>query len=491
MSFLKKTLIAVFIIALTCSFTVFGYDPPKGAFFLQSLYSPWGLASTPTVTGQASPWASIMNPSVTGGSQLVQVEGSYTGITDFGAASQGWGSAAALALSLPTPYGVWGGSARFFSTPGSMTGMPLGTFGSMRASFAKDILPSLYVGSALDITLGGNGSFGWGIGLDLGATWFAGNLGFLKDTRVGFSILDIGKGYSTTSLTGIFGGAASSYPSAFTLGLGMRGYLIQTYNWNLDAAFDLWSPSFQDLGADVSVGFGFREYASLRLGWSVGLRDAIAGSGRSYLPSLGFSGTIPLGKGFSLAKKTYKDAAITASTAIAPLYDSLYAMSAGFNLSFGLKDKTAPVIEAKLPVAYRGIAYISPNGDGEQDTLEIPLSISEQRYLAGWKLTVEDKSSGKTVKTVGASHEMADSITGLAALGQTLVYTKKSVDVPASVVWDGRDDMGVIVPDGPYTVSLVAWDDNGNYNLDYQSCMTVVVGQQKTASQRSPRSNSR
>ncbi len=479
MSFMKKTLTAAFILAIACNVFIFGYDPPQGAFFLRSLYSPWGLASTPTVTGPASPWATQLNPSATGGSQLTQIEAGYTGVTDFGTAAQGWGSGAALSFSIPVPYGVWGGSASFFSVPAAMTDMDLGTFGSLRVNFSKDLLSTLYIGSAIDITLGGNANFGWGIGLDLGATWFAGNLGFLKDTRFGLSILDIGKGYSTVPLTGIFGGAASSYPSAFTLGLGMRSYLLQSYNWNLDVALDLWSPSFQDLGADVSVGFGFREYVSLRLGWSIGMRDTIAGSGRSFLPSLGISGTIPLGKGFTLGKQSHKDASVSTSVAIAPLYDSLYAMGAGFNLSFGIKDKTAPVIEAELPVPFRGTAYISPDGDGKQDTLEIPVKISDERYIAGWKMTVEDKSSGKIIKTLGTSNDRVETVSGIGVLGDALVYTKKNVDVPQSIVWDGRDDLGMKVLDDAYTVSLVSWDDNGNYNLDYQSCITVVVDAKK------------
>ncbi|HWP68474.1 MAG TPA: FlgD immunoglobulin-like domain containing protein, partial [Rectinemataceae bacterium] len=316
---------------------------------------------------------------------------------------------------------------------------------------------------------------GWGIGLDLGATYFVGDWGFFKDVRLGLSLLDIGKGYSTAGLTGVFGTAATSYPSAFTLGLGMRGYLIQSYNWNLDAGLDLWSPSFQDLGADLSLGFGFRDYVSIRLGWSVGLRDTIEGTGRSYLPSLGLSGTIPLGKGFSIGGRSHKDASVSASTAIAPLYDGLYAMAAGFNLSFGLKDKTPPVIEATLPVAFHGIAYISPNGDGEQDSLDIPVKITDMRYVAGWQMKVEDKSSGKVVKTIGESNDRVDSIGSIADLRKALAFEKKSVAVPDSIRWDGKDDNGTIVPDGPYTVSIVAWDDNGNYNLDYQSCMTVVV----------------
>ncbi len=486
MSFFKRTLVAVIVAAFACAFAVFGYDPPKGGVFLPSIYAPWGLASTPTVTGDASPWAAMMNPSVTGGTQLTQFEAAYTGISDFKAGGQGWGSAASLSFSLPVPYGVWGGGARFFSAPGTMTGMPLGTFGSLRGSFSKDLFPNLYVGSALDITMGGNGSFGWGVGLDLGATWFAGNLGFLKDTRFGLSILNIGKGYAAAPIAGIFGGTASSYPSAFTLGLGMRSYLLQTYNWNVDVAVDLWSPAFQDLGLGLSVGLGFRDFASLRLGWSVGLRDAIAGSGRSYLPAFGLSGTIPLGKGFALGKNRYKDASIGVAASAAPLYDGLVAVGAGFNLSFGIKDKSAPVIDAKLPVAFRGVDYISPNGDGQQDMLEIPVKITDERYLSGWELKIEDKSSGKVFRTIGASDDRPDSITGLAALGQAFVYTRKGVEVPESIAWDGRDDKGALVPDGTYTVSLTAVDDNGNANVDYMSCMVVVVDQEKPEPQAKP-----
>jgi len=480
MSFFKKSMIAVLCIAFVCGSAVFGYDPPKGASSLLSISSPWGLASTRTVTGSASPWASLMNPSSTAGSQLTQIEASYTGISDFGTGTQGWGSAASVMFSLPVPYGVWGGSAMFFSAPATMTSMPLGTSVSMRASFAKDLLSSLYVGSALEIELGSNAGFGWGIGLDIGATYAAGNWGFFKDVRLGLSLLDIGKGYSTAGLTGIFNGtAATSYPSAFTLGLGLRGYLIQSYNWNLDAGIDLWSPSFQDLGADLSLGLGFRDFVSLRLGWSIGLRDTINGTGRSTLPSLGLSGTIPLGKGFTFGGHSNKDASISASTAVAPLYDSLLAVGTGFNLSFGLKDKTAPVIEATLPVAFRGIAHISPNGDGEQDFLDIPVKITDMRYLAGWQMKIEDKSSGKIIKTIGETNDRVDSLGNFSDLRKALVFEKKSVGVPDSIQWDGKDDNGIVVPDGPYTVSLVAWDDNGNYNLDYQSCMTVVVDSKK------------
>jgi flagellar hook assembly protein FlgD/flagellar motor protein MotB len=475
MSMKKRIVLVALLLGIFCLLPSFAYDPPKGAFFLRSIYSPWGLDHTPTVTGPSAPWAALLNPSVNAAEQMVEIEGAYTGITDFGAAAQGWGSAISLAFSLPAPYGVWGGAATFLHAPGTMSSMPLGTFGSVRVSFAKDVFPDLYVGSAMDITLGGNGSFGWGIGLDLGATYLAGDLGFLKDTRFGISLLDIGKGYATSPLTGMFGSAASSYPSAFTLGMGMRGYLVRSFNWNLDLGLDLWSPSFQDLDADISIGLGFRDFATLRLGWSIGLRDVIQGTGRSYLPSLGLSGVIPLGKGLSLGRVSHKDASLGIGTAAAPLYDSLYAIGAGFNVSFGLEDKTPPEISVELPVKLRSSVTISPNDDKVNDTLTIPLKITDQRYVVEWKLTVQDQSKGVVLRTFGASLDQ-DGTAGLArSILRGLVNVKKSVRIPESITWDGKDDSGKPVPDGSYTMSLIARDDNGNHNVNYQNFLIVNV----------------
>ncbi|MEW6548654.1 MAG: FlgD immunoglobulin-like domain containing protein [Spirochaetota bacterium] len=483
MSTKKRVVFGALLLGMCILLPSFAYDPPKGAFFLRSIYSPWGLASTPTVTGPSAPWAALLNPSATAAEQMTEVEGAYVGITDFGAAGQGWGSAASVAFSLPAPYGVWGGAVSFLHAPGTMTSMPLGTFGSVRVGFAKDLFPDLYAGSALDITMGGNGSFGWGVGLDLGLTYLAGDLGFLKDARFGLSLLDIGKGYSTSPLTGMFGGAASSYPSAFTLGLGARGYLVRSFNWNLDLGLDLWSPSFQDLEADISLGLGFRDFATLRLGWSIGLRDIIQGTGRSYLPSIGVSGVIPLGKGLTLGKSSHRDASLGIGAAAAPLYDSLYAVGAGFNLSFGLEDKTPPDISLDLPVKLRSTVTISPNGDKVNDNLVLPLKISDQRYVVEWELKVENQSKGEVVRRYGASLEQ-ESDEGLArSLLRGLVNVKKSVRVPESVTWDGKDDQGRDVPDGSYTMSLIARDDNGNHNVNYQNFLIVNVKRELPAAQ--------
>ena len=464
---LHKWLIVVGVLFLALG-SAFGYDPAKGAIFLPSVYSPWGLSNAFTVTGVDGPWATLMNPAAQAGSQLYAVQASYTALTDLGAGTQGFGSAGSVAFSSPVPFGVWGASAQVLSVPATMSSMPLGSFGTFNINFSKALLPDLYLGTAVHVSLGSNNNVSaWGLGADLGAIRLLGDVGGLKDARIGLALLNMGRGYVTSSYpSGMLGGASSAYPATFTLGLGARGYLVETYNWNIDAGVDLWTPSFADLNGSFSLGLEYRQALALRLGWSAGLKDLQANSGRSLMPTLGLSGRIPLGKTANSA---------TLSAAAAPLYDSLYGISAGANISFGKEDKNPPVIKVRLPVPFRGVAYISPNGDGRQDSLEIPLSITDERYILGWKLTIEDKSSGKTVRTFGASHDKPEKITNLKTLGDALSYKLKSVEVPSSIIWDGHDDEGRIVPDGPYTISLIAWDDNGNVNLDYQSCMTVVV----------------
>ena len=44
--------------------------------------------------------------------------------------------------------------------------------------------------------------------------------------------------------------------------------------------------------------------------------------------------------------------------------------------------------------------YISPNNDGVQDELVIPLKITDKRFVQGWSLFIVDEN-GNTVRTIG------------------------------------------------------------------------------------------
>jgi len=424
-------------------------------------------------------WASAFNPASTAVEELPGLEFSYTGIADMSAGSpQGWGSAAQADFALPKAFGVWNGAVRLFSAPGAMASMPMGTFVTVGGGFSKKISSRLSVGASASLAMGGNGSFGWGAWVDLGAVRELGDLGFLKNTRLGFVVSGLGKEFNyQTPPAGIAVGSlpATGFPPAFTPGIGFSADLLNEYDLRMRASVDLRAPSFSDIEAETSLAFSFRNIVSLRLAMATSLYDIQQKSGRSVWPSLTLSGRIPL------EKKSATNAGISSvmpAFGLMPLYDSLDAFSLGARIALGQADKSPPTVKAQLPGSTSGLptAYISPNADGVQDWLEIPIKVSDdQRVVAGWVFKIEDRSSGKVVRTIAEQASPPETIKSLADLKEGILFSRHNVFIPDVLRWDGKDDQGNLVPEGTYIASFHAWDDLGNTNMDYDSCMNVVV----------------
>jgi flagellar hook assembly protein FlgD len=115
--------------------------------------------------------------------------------------------------------------------------------------------------------------------------------------------------------------------------------------------------------------------------------------------------------------------------------------------------------------------YISPNHDGVQDSLVIPMSITDSRYISEWMLVVED-AAGKEVRHIGNKDNRPVSITWK-TFWQLLFRPKQGVAIPKSVTWDGTDDNGTVVPDGVYSYYLSAADDNANSSTTAKLQVTV------------------
>ena len=54
--------------------------------------------------------------------------------------------------------------------------------------------------------------------------------------------------------------------------------------------------------------------------------------------------------------------------------------------------------------------YISPNNDGVQDELVVPLDIKDKRYISEWSFIITDKN-GNILRTIGNKHKRADTAT--------------------------------------------------------------------------------
>lgn len=104
--------------------------------------------------------------------------------------------------------------------------------------------------------------------------------------------------------------------------------------------------------------------------------------------------------------------------------------------------------------------FISPNNDGVQDELVIPLSIDEKRYVSEWSLIILD-SEGNAVRTIGNKEKRPETLT-VKTFFQSLFAKKEGVVVPESVTWNGILDSGEVATDGKYFYYVTATDDNGN-----------------------------
>ena len=108
----------------------------------------------------------------------------------------------------------------------------------------------------------------------------------------------------------------------------------------------------------------------------------------------------------------------------------------------------------------KGTVYISPNSDGVQDDLVVPLSITDKRYITEWQFIVENQDN-VVVRRIGNKVSHPEKLT-FRNFFSRLFSEKKGVDVPLSVTWDGTLDSGEIAPDGSYYYYMTATDDNGN-----------------------------
>ena len=104
--------------------------------------------------------------------------------------------------------------------------------------------------------------------------------------------------------------------------------------------------------------------------------------------------------------------------------------------------------------------YISPNNDGVQDELVIPMKISDKRYVQGWSLVILD-SNHNVVRTIGNKIARPAKMTFKAFFKQ-LFTPKQGVAVPENVIWNGAMNNGETAPDGTYYYYITATDDNGN-----------------------------
>ncbi len=131
----------------------------------------------------------------------------------------------------------------------------------------------------------------------------------------------------------------------------------------------------------------------------------------------------------------------------------------------------AILLSSGIAFAQKETVYISPNNDGVQDELAVPLQIKEKRYVTAWSFVIENEK-GEVVRTIGNKEKRPSRIT-FKSFWKSLITPKAGVDIPKSVTWNGVMDNGEIAPDGNYFYYVTASDDNGNTAKTRKLAVTV------------------
>ena len=447
---------------------------PPGGQEINSLLSPLFLGGSPSVTSTASPQADAINPAASGAAQRAVVDLSYVGIARLGGPFSYDGTVANLGLTLPTDYGVYSSSAHFLGTG---PGLGLGTLGLVDFSFAKDLYPNLLVGAGLGFTFGVGpspssgvaGDFDWGLGLNLGFLALPGDVGILKDFRWGAAFDNIGKGFAPAN------SPYAPYPAPFTPAIGAGFSLLKTKGVDLGIDSTLSFPTFSDVRLDFGSTLTINRAASLHLATAVSLNNILqpAASPARFFPlsgglTLSFTTTLPSNLKY-LADKGWSRSEVNPSISVTPLENNELAVGAGVNIPLGQIDTTPPAITVNYPKPQ----WISPNNDGVQDFVDVPIKIVDNRFVYGYKFRVYD-SEGKLVREIDNPDYRPES-QGVQNIIDRLVAVKKGIPIPSTFRWDGKDNIGKVVPDGSYTFTIGAWDENGNSATTAPQTINVKV----------------
>lgn len=448
--------IVFMLCAIFSAYSLFAYNPPAGGESAQTFFSPDLLGGQASVTGgpfaDGNPADLASNPALSAYEQRTIFDLSYAAVIGFKqntAGDSGWkGHLANADFLYPTRWGVIATDVHFFKS--SFASLPWGTAGSLRLSYSKDLTERLALGVGLYGVLGVD----WGLGADLGVLYRFGNLGFAKDSRLGIALTGMGKPYNPNrgGVKGLTG--TSGFPGMFTPRVGFASTFVAVKNFKLGMAFDLSFPTFQNVVFDTGLHMKFAEIVTFKAGWNFNLVETLYHV-QTYIPSFGLACTIRLNSKDENSSNGWEQSEITPQLAAKPLTDSIWAIGAGVNVKVGKKDTSAPTITIDYPET----AYISPNSDGVQDTLEFPLSITDERYVVAWSCDIEN-DKGEIVRRI-ANKESLPQLSGR-SFWKLLTRAKSGVDVPETLRWDGMLDSGSVAPDGTYYFTLTASDDNKN-----------------------------
>jgi len=336
----------------------------------------------------------------------------------------------------PTSYGVLSGTLRYFSA--NIQNQGLNNSFNLNLNFAKIFTEKLYVGLGINFL---KADYRDGSGITLGA-----NLGgiyhlfpynekrenkFLKNLRIGASILNIGNAISQDN-------EVISSPLILRLGPSVSFNIAK--NIETIFSFDTILRKMKEFSLGLGLETIIKKKVAVRVGYQINS------------DFLNF--TIGAGYNFKLQNLLSQ-----VNYSFVSMENDKFINMLGINIYLGTVDNTAPKAEVKL-----NLTEFSPNYDGIKDYIEIRPEISDNKLLKYWEINILS-SDGKVVRKYESPN--IDVLEGRLTFKKVLTRLferKKEAPVPDKILFDGLDDKGAPLGDGNYKLIVKAYDDNKNFS---------------------------
>ena len=342
----KKT-ITVLVILLSAA-CLFAYNPPVSGESLDRLSSPTQLASASSAAGggifDAGPDSIVFNPALTAFEQRVALDAGYTFL--FSTADKSCaGSAFQTGILVPWKWCV--GSALLKGSFLPFDEMNAGNTTGLNVGASKEITDHLSVGASVNSGLFWGANADWQLGGNLGVLYHTDAMGVLKNFRLGFSLLNLGKNYSTTTLEGINSSEETgAFPGIVTVRAGVAALLFKTDLFEGGFSFDLAAPSFQNLIIDTGMQFSFNNALYLNIAEDINVRESTAGHS-NYMPaiSIGYKFVLNSKNNKYMEKNGWQESEMRTDTGWQMMYGTVSACSADVKMKLGMQDTQPPIIE--------------------------------------------------------------------------------------------------------------------------------------------------
>lgn len=404
------------------------------------LASPGLTASSPYYESDKTTSVALSNPALTADIQRYTFDLNYLLLADID--DGGFGHSIDIGGAIPSKYGVLSVNADLLLTDGlSTSDLYVGTAGNINLNFSKEIYSDLYFGAGLTTIFGSDSSgFDWGLGLNLGFVKYMGDLSpIFKDFKWGVSMLNMGKGYQDGD--NIFNSATDIFtPVGFAEFSPYENDILK-----VNVASEVSAPSLSDLNIELGAKAVLYDDFTFETSTNIDIAEIVDGDLGNLIPSIFLGYNLKLGDDIAqinLAANQYTD--------------NIWAFAAGGAMPLGSKDSNPP----EVTIDYDDIQYVSPNFDGTKDELNFPITVVDERYIAGYEVIISD-SFDKVVKEIVNKDERPEN-ESIKNLFSKLINPKTGIPVPESFRWDGKKDDGELVQDGDYNFYTTFVDDNGN-----------------------------